>query len=150
MLRLTSFMRAQNPIIIDAEKISARAAFLGHQKQAKDIQQARLVAVRERAAKKTKQLSDTKVIIFRFFWCFQFSHCLSQLDKLVLQAYKELMEEGYDFPKGNPLLKRSSELSEVQKMLSQSKVEKDLSKWWDFVSMILLYFWFVCCQLIYL
>ncbi len=67
MLRLTSFMRAQNPIIIDAEKISARAAFLGHQKQAKDIQQARLVAVRERAAKKTKQLSDTKVIIFRFF-----------------------------------------------------------------------------------
>ncbi len=68
MLRLTCFVRAQNPIIIDAEKISARAAFLGHQKQAKDIQQARLVAVRERAAKKTKQLSDVKVIYWSAFF----------------------------------------------------------------------------------
>jgi hypothetical protein len=49
------------------------------------------------------------------------------MDKLVLQAYKELMEEGFDFPKGNPLLKRTSELNEVQKMINQSKAAKDLA-----------------------
>ena len=49
------------------------------------------------------------------------------MDKLVLQAYKELMEEGFDFPKGNPLLKRTDDLSEVQKMINQSKAAKELA-----------------------
>lgn len=49
------------------------------------------------------------------------------MDKLVLQAYKELMEEGYNFPKGNPLLKRTSDLNEVQKMINQSKATKELA-----------------------
>lgn len=52
---------------------------------------------------------------------------LWQMDKLVLQAYKELMEEGFNFPKGNPLLQRTSDLKEVQKMINQSKAEKEIA-----------------------